>query len=61
MDARTVSELKDGVKHVTHLCPKCSKKLVYFSGNEGIPEYLWCMDCTDAAYSLDGKKLANLY
>ena len=41
-------------------CPNCGKELSHFSGLEAIPEYLFCGDCNDAAYGLDGRFMAWL-
>lgn len=60
-------ELVDGEKQFC--CPKCGKKLAYFSGlseckDDGsvtaISEYLYCADCNDVAYTLDGERMCAL-
>ena len=59
MDAITQKNEESG--RITYKCPRCKHKLVYFSGVEAGNEYTYCPNCVDAAYSLDGQKLASLY
>ena len=44
----------------TDICPKCGMKMVGFSGNEGIPNGVFCPSCNDAVYDDKGNKLQDL-
>jgi hypothetical protein len=41
-------------------CTRCGRDLDYFGGLETLPEHLFCPDCADWAYTLEGEKLARL-
>jgi hypothetical protein len=42
------------------LCPYCNEKLESFSGQEKLPDYLYCPKCNDKAYGPDGQVLAKI-
>ena len=42
------------------VCPKCGAELEHFSGLEFIPAYLYCPQCNDRAFDLEGNYLARI-
>jgi rubredoxin len=53
-------ETKEPEKLTDFTCPECGRALEYFSGLETLPEYWYCPECNDWAYTMEGEKLARL-